>query len=46
MGTRPFPGVNWLGHGVDNPLSYSAKVKERVELYLCSMSGPPWPVVG
>ena len=24
----------------------AAEVKERVELYLCSSSGPSWPVIG
>ena len=28
------------------PTSSSAEVKERVELYLCSLSGPSWPVLG
>jgi hypothetical protein len=41
-----FPGVNWPGHGVDHPPPSSAKVKERVELYLYSRSGPSWPVLG
>jgi hypothetical protein len=31
--------------GQDPPLS-SAEVKERVELYLYSPSGPSWPVLG
>jgi hypothetical protein len=34
MGTGSFPGVNWLGRGVDHPPSSSAEAKERVELYL------------
>jgi hypothetical protein len=29
-----FLGVMWPEHGVDHPLPPSAKVKERVELYL------------
>jgi len=41
-----FPGVKWLGRGVDHPPPSSAKVKERVELYLYSPSGPLWPVTG
>ena len=40
-GYRVFPGVKRPGRGVDHPLPYSAEVKERVELYLCS-----WPVIG
>ena len=41
-----FPGVKRSGLGVDHPLSSSAEVKERVELYLYSHSGPSWPVLG
>jgi hypothetical protein len=32
--------------GVDHPYPSSARVKERVELYLYSPSGPSWPVLG
>jgi len=46
VGTGSFPGVKRLGHGVDHPPSSSAEVKERVELYLYSASGPSWPVRG
>jgi hypothetical protein len=35
-----FPGVKWSGRGVDHPLPSSAEVKERIELYLYSPSGP------
>jgi hypothetical protein len=41
-----FPGVKRPGRGVDHPPSSSAEVKERVELYLYSPSGPSWPVLG
>jgi hypothetical protein len=41
-----FPGVKWPGRGVDHPPSSSAEVKERVQLYLYSPSGPSWPVLG
>jgi hypothetical protein len=41
-----FPGVKRLGRGVDHPPSSSAGVKERVELYLYSPSGPSWPILG
>jgi hypothetical protein len=41
-----FPGVKQLGHGVDHPPPFSAEVKERVELYLYSPSGPSWPALG
>ena len=46
MDTRSFPGVKQPGHGVDHPPPSSAEVKERVELYLYSASGPSWPVIG
>ena len=45
MGTGSFPGLKWPERGVDHPLLYSAEVKERVELYLYSPSGPSWPVI-
>jgi hypothetical protein len=45
-GHRFFPGVKQLGRGVDHPPPSSAKVKERVELYLYSPSGPSLPVRG
>jgi len=46
MGTGSFPGVKRLGLGVDHPLPSSAEVKERVELYIYSPSGPSLPVLG
>jgi len=46
MGTESFLGVKWHGRGIDHPHSSSAEVKERVELYLFSPSGPSWPVLG
>jgi hypothetical protein len=46
MGTRSFPGVKWPGRGVDHPPPSSTEVKETVELYLYSPSGPSWPVLG
>jgi len=33
------------GHGFDHPPSSSAEIKERVELYLCYLSGPLWPIL-
>ena len=41
-----FPGVNRPRRGVDHPPPSSAEVKERVDLYIYSLSGPSWPVVG
>jgi len=46
MGTGSFPGVKRPECGVDHPPPSSAEVKERVELYLYSPSGPSWPVLG
>jgi len=40
MGTGSFPGVKRPGRDADHPLSSSAEVKERVELYIYSLSGP------
>ena len=46
MGTGSLPGVKRPGRGVDHlPLSRT-EVKEGVELYLYSPSGPSWPVIG
>ena len=41
-----FPGVKRPGRGVDHLTPSSAEVKERVELYLYSPSGPSWAVLG
>jgi hypothetical protein len=41
-----FLEVKRPGCGVDHPPSSSARVKERVELYLYFPSGPSWPVLG
>jgi len=46
MGTGSFLGVKQPGRGVDHPPPSSAEVKERVELYFYSPSGPSWPVIG
>ena len=45
-GTGSFPGVKRSGRGVDHPPAISAEVKERVELYLYSRSGPSWSILG
>ena len=47
-GYRVFPGgtAAVARHGVDHPTRSKAEVKERVELYLYSPSGPSWPVLG
>jgi hypothetical protein len=41
-----FSGVKQPGSGVDQLPPSSAKVKERVQLYLYSPSGPSWPLLG
>jgi hypothetical protein len=46
MGNVSFPEVKRPGRGVDIPPSSSVEVKERVELYFYSPSGPSWPVIG
>jgi hypothetical protein len=46
MGIGSFPGVKRPGRGVDHPPPSSAEVEGRVELYICSPSGPSWPVLG
>ena len=46
MGTGSFPGVKRPGRAVDHPPPSSAEVKQRVQLYLYSPSGPSWPVLG
>ena len=45
MGTGSFQGVKRPGRDVDHPPPSSAEVKESVELYLYSISGPSWPVI-
>ena len=46
MDTGSFLGVKRPKRGVDHPSPYSAEVKERVEVYLYSPSGPSWPILG
>jgi len=45
-GTRSLPGVKQPGHCVDHSPPSNAEVEGRVELYICSPSGPSWPVLG
>jgi hypothetical protein len=45
-GYRIFPGGKAAGAWRWPPPRSSAEVKERVELYLFSPSGPSWPVLG
>jgi hypothetical protein len=46
IGTGSFPGVKRPGRGIDHPSPFSTEVKDRVDLYLFSPSGPLWPVLG
>jgi hypothetical protein len=46
MSTVSVPGVKRPGLGVDHTPPSSAEVKERVELYLYSLCGPSWDVIG
>jgi hypothetical protein len=46
MGTGSFPGLKRPGRFCNRPPSYSAEVKESVELYLYSTFGPLWPITG
>jgi hypothetical protein len=46
MCTGSFKRVKRPGRGVDHPPPSSAEVEGRVELYICSPSGPSWPVLG
>ena len=39
-------GLKRSGLGVDHPAHLAPKVKERVQLYLYSLSGSSWPVLG
>ena len=41
-----FAGRNRPGRVVDHPPPSSAEVKERVEIYIYSPSGPSWAVLG
>jgi hypothetical protein len=44
--TGSFLGVKRPGRGVKHPPTSNTEVKERVELYLYSPSGPSWSVLG
>jgi hypothetical protein len=42
VGIGSFLGVKWPGRGAHHPPPFSTEVKERVELYIYSPSGPSW----
>ena len=42
MVTGSFPGVKRPDRGVDHPPQSRAEFEGRVELYICSPSGPSW----
>jgi hypothetical protein len=46
MGRGSFLEVKRPGRDADPSLPSSAEVEGRVELYLCSLSGPSWAVIG
>jgi hypothetical protein len=46
MATGSFPGVKRPGRGVVHPIAFSTEGKERVKLYLYSLSGSSWPLLG
>jgi hypothetical protein len=46
MGTGSSQVVKQLGNGINYPTPSSAEVKERVMIYLYSLSGPSWPILG
>jgi hypothetical protein len=46
MGSGSFPGVKRPWRDADHLPPYSAEVKERIQLYLNSISGPSWPDIG
>jgi len=46
MNTSPFPGVKRPARGVEEPPPSNAEVTESRALYLYSISGPSWPVLG
>jgi hypothetical protein len=39
------PGLKRPGRAVNHQPQSRAEVKERVQLYFCSISGPSWPVL-
>ena len=46
MGTESALGVKRPGRGADHPPPSKCRGHEGVELYLYSLAGPSWPVIG
>jgi hypothetical protein len=46
MGTGSFPGIKRQERGVNHPSPSRTEVKETVEIYLYSLSGLSWSVIG
>ena len=46
VGTGSRPGTKWAGREIGHAPPSSSEVKENVELYLYSPSGPSWAVLG
>ena len=46
VGTGSFLGVKRPGRGVNHRSPSGPEIKERVDLYLYSLSEPSWPVLG
>jgi len=46
MDNWSFPGIKQPESGVNNPPPFSAEVKERFKLYVCSPLQPSWQVIG
>jgi hypothetical protein len=46
MGTRSFPGVKRPGRDIYHSPPSSTEGEGRAELYICSHSGPSWPLLG
>jgi len=45
LGAGSFSGIKWPRRGIYHPPSSSTEVKERVNLYIYTSSGPSWSVL-
>jgi hypothetical protein len=46
MGTRSFPAVKRPGRGVNHPPHLAPRLIKRIQLYIYSLSGLSWSVLG